>query len=532
MSRIDSAYGQYRRTRVKGILSQRVSSLDKTAGETEYHDLGGTISGDFSLSNNIPQISTPYESIINEENYLKNPEAFANPGNITYLTPGPYAAPKSTASNSNTLTRTPVPAVVAHVEHGRHGTSTSSKRGRETTGKSSSQQGPVHKRARRGRATSAVRSSNGRDVGGEDEDEEDEDEEDEEDEETDEDDAPIMNSGPKEPNVLLCPMPSCEGKGKQWDNWNNLIQHLQNTHIKGFSVCARGCGRRFGLSSQYTRHVFKRKKECKPLSLSGPPRGIPSLALDFNHAVGKVKGQNYAKLKQVIEDHKYYDLEGPNRLDDPAEPPCYSASNQNLHQCNPQGQLMPDWAEQIIMLLREHQRICPMYPQTDPPPSGPVRVDGRLNGSSGFIENQHIPQNPTDPTIPLQLNQPAVHRPDVYSPQPSATAAYNPGFQNGSGSSISGGYHPNHFARQSGQDTQTGRFARLGTGSHQTMASDYNSQYLTHDSNYIDNSIRANPGASLPELDHSPPTSTLYHFGLGAAYGNGSSDATRFNRES
>ncbi|CAZ82499.1 unnamed protein product [Tuber melanosporum] len=525
MNRIDSTYGQYRRTRVEGILSQGVPSLDKTAGGTGYHDLGGTIPSDFSLSNNTPQISTPYESIINEEIYLRDPETFTNP---TYLTPGPYTATKSTASNSNTLTRTPVPAVGAHVEHGKHGTSTSSKRGRETGGKGGSQQGPAHKRARRNRAPS-VRSSN---VGAGDEDEEDEEDEDEEDEESDEDDAPIMSSGPKEPNVLLCPMPSCRGKGKQWDNWNNLIQHLQNTHIKGFSVCERGCGRRFGLSSQYTRHVFKRKKECKPLPLSGPPRRIPPLALDFNHAVAKVKGQNYARLKQVIEAHNYYDLEDPNHPEHRVEPSCYSTSSQNLHQYNPQGQLMPDWVEQIIRLLTGHQRVCQMHPQTDPPPSDPVRADGRLNGSSGLVENQHIPQNSTDPTIPLQLNQPAARRPHVYGTQPSAIAACIPDFQNGSSSSISGGYTPS-FTRRLGQDTQGGGFARFGTGDYpQVVGSDYLSQCPTHTGSYIGNNTRANRGAPPSEPDHSPLPSDIFPFGIGVPYVDGTSDAPHFNMES
>jgi len=172
------------------------------------------------LNNNVPESSTPYESIKHEELYSEAPGTLSNLENISrYLTPGPHTAPKSTVSNSNTLTRTPKYIV----GHGGRGTTTSSKRGRETTGKSSNQQGPAQKRTRGNRATSAVRSNNGRDAGGVGEEDEEEEDGDEEDEESDEEDGPTIHPGSKEPLALPCPMPSCEGKDKQWDNWNNLM---------------------------------------------------------------------------------------------------------------------------------------------------------------------------------------------------------------------------------------------------------------------------------------------------------------------
>lgn len=172
------------------------------------------------LNNNVPESCTPYESIQHETLYSEAPGTLSNLGNISgYPAPGPHTAPKSTASNSNTLTRTPMHTV----GHGGHGTTTSSKRGRETTGKSSSHQGPAQKRTRRNRGTSTVRSNNGRDAGGGGEEDEDEDDEDEDDEESDEDDGPLMHSGPKELQALPCPMPSCGSKDKLWDNWNNLM---------------------------------------------------------------------------------------------------------------------------------------------------------------------------------------------------------------------------------------------------------------------------------------------------------------------
>ncbi|PWW80448.1 hypothetical protein C7212DRAFT_172808 [Tuber magnatum] len=542
MSSIDQDYGQFRRTRVKGVLSQGVPLLDETAGETEYrlntttHGSGSTIPGGFPLDN-ISHISTPYDSILHEEFYSRTEGAFPNSEDLSkYPISAPYAAPKSTASNSNTLTRTPIPATGSCAEYGKHGTPTSSKRGREPTGKGSSQQGSSQKRPRRNRAVSAVRSNNGRDAGGggeEDEEDEDEEDEDEEDEESDEDDGHLVNSGPKEPHALPCPMPSCEGKGKLWDNWNNLIQHLQNTHIKGFSICERGCGQRFGLSSQYTRHVFKRKKECKPSPLSGPPRRIPPLALDFNHAVGKVKGQNYTKLKQVIADHQFYDLEDPDHSAHHLEPPSLSTSSRNAHQYNPQGQQAAGGIDQIIRLLREHQRICQMHPQTDPPFSGPVRTGGRPSGSSGFIENQQTSQNPIDPTIPPSLNQPAIHRPDVYGAQASATAAYLPGSQNGPNPSLFGNYRPsNHFTPQLGQVAQDGGFSRSSAGNyyHQNLMTN---PYSTPTGGYIDNNIRANRAAPPSELDHNSLAPTPgYSLNSGATYGSGAGDATRFNRGS
>ena len=169
------------------------------------------------MNNNVPESSTPFESIQHEELYLEAPGDLKNVSR--YLAPGPHTAPKSTASNSNTLTRTPMHTV----GHEGRRTTTSSKRGRETTGKSSSQQGPVPKRTKGNRSTSAVRSNNGRDAGGGGDEDEDEEDEDEEDEESDEDDGPPMHSGLREPQVFSCPMPSCKGKDKLWDNWNNLM---------------------------------------------------------------------------------------------------------------------------------------------------------------------------------------------------------------------------------------------------------------------------------------------------------------------
>lgn len=172
------------------------------------------------FSNNVPESSTPYESIRREELFSEAPAALSHLENISrYLAPGPHTAPKSTASNTNTLTRTPMHIV----GHGGRGTTTGSKRGRETTGKSSNQQGPAQKRTRGNRATSAVRSNNGRDAGGAGDEDEDEEDGDEEDEESDEEDGPTTHSGLKEPLALPCPMPSCEGKDKLWDNWNNLM---------------------------------------------------------------------------------------------------------------------------------------------------------------------------------------------------------------------------------------------------------------------------------------------------------------------
>lgn len=172
------------------------------------------------FSNNVPESSTPYESIRREELFSEAPAALSHLESISgYLAPRPHTAPKSTASNTNTLTRTPMHIV----GHGGRGTTTGSKRGRETTGKSSNQQGPAQKRTRGNRATSAVRSNNGRDAGGAGDEDEDEEDGDEEDEESDEEDGPTTHSGLKEPLALPCPMPSCEGKDKLWDNWNNLM---------------------------------------------------------------------------------------------------------------------------------------------------------------------------------------------------------------------------------------------------------------------------------------------------------------------
>ncbi|PUU79178.1 hypothetical protein B9Z19DRAFT_1064430 [Tuber borchii] len=484
MNRTDSNDSSFRHKRVKGILGQEVLQFNQ-AGETKYRPNTAHVfeGAEFLFNNNnVLESCTPYESIQHETLYLEAPGTLSKLEDVSrYLAPGPHTAPKSTASNSNTLTRTPMHTV----GHGR-GTTTSSKRGRETTGKSSSHQGPAQKRTRRNRATSAVRSNNGRDAGGGGEEDEDEDDEDDEDDESDEDDGLLIHSGPKELQALPCPMPSCESKGKKWDNWNNLIQHLQNTHIRGFGLCGRGCGRRFGLSSQYTRHVFKHKKKCKPLSC--PPQRIPPLALDLNHAVSRVKGQNYEKLKQVIAAHEYYDLEDPSS-----------------HQYNPQEQQLTGWAEQIINLVADHQRVCQAYHQTGPPPSS------QLNHPPSSIANRQAPRNPINSMMPSQLNQSAIHPPDVYSTQPPATATYHPSFQNGS-SNPSGGHIFSEYC-------------------YPLMGGDRASQYLAHTDSFIGNydDTRANRGAP-PELDYDPATLPEYHFNPGATHGNGTGDATRFNR--
>ncbi|CUS11959.1 unnamed protein product [Tuber aestivum] len=544
MSRADPNYGQFRRSLVNGVLSLEVPLLDEPAGETGYHlnttthGSGSTILGEFSL-NNFSNISTPYDSIKHEELFSSAPETLSNPENeiSRYLTPGPYTASKSTASNSNTLARTPLPSFESYVEHGKHGTSTSSKRCRETAGKSSSQQGPAQKRARKNRAASAVRSNSGRDAGGggdEDEEDEEEDEDDEDDEESDEDDGHLMNSGSKEQRALPCPMPSCEGKDKLFETWNNLIQHLQNTHIKGFSICERGCGQRFGLSSQYTRHVFKRKKDCRPLPSSGLPRRIPALALDFNHAVGKVKGQDYARLKRVIAEHEYYDLEDPDHSAHRLEPPSHGASSRGSHQYNLQGQQVLDWADKVIRLVTEHHRTCQMHPHTYPPSSGPAPTDAQLSGSSGFIGSRQTSQNPIEPAIPSPLNQPTARRPGAYGAQPSAAATYLPGFQNGSSASLPGNYRSsNRFTSQPGQGTQGGGFARPSAGNYYpVMESDYMSQYPTHASSYIDNNVRSNRTAPPSELGPSPLAPAPGYPLPSATYGSGTGNAPRFNRGS
>ncbi|RPB00117.1 hypothetical protein L873DRAFT_829685 [Choiromyces venosus 120613-1] len=527
MSHIGSDYGQYRRTRLNEILSQEVPPHNKTAGETEYrpnatHGLGNALCGGSSLTSNHPQFSTPYDSIRCEEIFSEAPETLSNLAFISNvlgcLKPGPYTAQKSTVSNSGTLARPPGAVTGAYLERGRNGTSCGSKRGREAAGKSSGQQGPASKRTRRNRATSAVRSNNGKDAGGGGEDEEDE-EDDDDDEESDEDDGSVMQYGPKEPQALLCPMPSCKGKDKLWDNWNNLI------------ICERGCGRRFGLSSQYSRHVFKHKKKCKPSN--SPLQRIPSLALDLNHAVSRVKGQNYEKLKQVIADHKNYDLEDPNCIVNHVESPTHNTSNQNFHQYNPQGQQLTGGIEQIIKLLKEHQRICQIHPQPGLPSSDPVQMGNQSNHSSSFTQNHHLPQSSIDPAISSRLNQPTIHQPSLYTQYPATAADFQPNFGNGP-YHIQPPSYPHNLIPQFGQNTQGG-----GIGSsnndyrNQIIGDDRALSYLAQTSGYVDNNTPTNRGASQSGVHYGQPTPTQrYRFNLDSTYGNENSDTTGFNRGS
>lgn len=155
----------------------------------------------------------------------------------------------------------------------------------------------------------------------------------------------------------------------------------------------------------------------------------------------------------------------------------------------------------------EHQRICQAYHQTGLPPSS------QLNHPQSSIASRQGLRNPIDPMMPSQLNQSAIHPPDVYSTQPPATAAYHPSFQNGSSSSPSGShlFSPYYYP---------------------LMGGDRAGQYLAHTGSFIGNydCTRANRGAPPSELDYDPATLPEYHFNPGATHGNGTGDATRFNR--
>jgi len=157
----------------------------------------------------------------------------------------------------------------------------------------------------------------------------------------------------------------------------------------------------------------------------------------------------------------------------------------------------------------EHQRICQAYHQTGPPSSS------QFNHPPSSIANRQAPRNPIDPMMPSQLNQSAIHLPDVYSTQPLATAAYHPSFQNGSSSNPSGSYlFPTYY--------------------HPLMGGDRAGQYLAHPGSFTENYdyTRANRGAPPLELDYDPATLPEYPFNPGATHGNGTGDATRFNRGS